>query len=338
VATALLALIGIWVALASALGVRSAFAGPVPLAAVALLALSTAVCAWQRTRVALRRTRLLREAGRRPWTVWGSPIFHWALVALIAVVTLGWLMRSSGQMGVAVGETRADVPASYGQLSAGPLARWSEGRSVRVDAFDVNYTAGGVDRGPTPTVSVLASDGTVIASQRVYPNHILKTGSLAIYPADYGLAAELSVLTSAGVELRRVTELLDFSGRAEGGTVPVAPLVIDSASGAQALTVAVTVPLDRVERGYLGRLPEAPQGRVTVSSADGEALLEQPVRPGESVELPSGELLRLDAVGYYARLQVVDDPTVPWLYAAAVIAMLGLGISTIARVMKGDAA
>lgn len=377
--TALLALIAGWVVLASF--APKLAPGALRWTLLLLLALSTARCAWQRSRSALRVSRQLRAADTgdvpiiaeraihiecdptldddrilditahalgelglaprtrnasivavsRPWSVWGSPVFHWALVALIVVVALGGLVRSSGQMGLAVGQTKPDRPESYGLLNAGPLKGWGAQRSVRVDAFDVDYAIGGVDRGPTPTVSVLGADGAVVASQRVYPNHILKTGALSIYPADYGLAADVSVLTTAGVELRRATVLLDFSGRAEGGTAPIAPLVLDAADGSRSIVVAVSVPLDRVESGYLGRLPERTTARVLVTSPEGEALLDESLVPGGRVTLPTGEQLRLNGVDYYARLQLVDDPTIPLLYAAVAAAMLGLGVATFGR-------
>ena len=47
--------------------------------------------------------------------------------------------------------------------------------------------------------------------------------------------------------------------------------------------------------------------------------------------LPVGDSLRVDSVGYYARLQVVDDwSTIP-LYACLVVATIGLTITAVAR-------
>ena len=51
------------------------------------------------------------------------------------------------------------------------------------------------------------------------------------------------------------------------------------------------------------------------------------------MELPMGGALRLLDVGYYSRLQLVDDPSIPLLYIAAFVAMLGLGVATLARQM-----
>lgn len=410
-ATALLALIALWSALASFVpqgdassdavtawasanpavaslarvaGLHHAFSALPFVFCVTVLALFTTMCAWQRTRVAAKRTHAMRGAALDPqtlaadsdvriacdpelnhseilakaaealdgigirvrprggvlsavsprWTAWGSPVFHWALVAIIIVIPLGALARSSGQMGIAVGDVKVDQPASYGLLSAGPWRNWgSVERTIRVDAFDVNYTTGGVHRGATPTVSVLNGAGEVLASQRVYPNATLKLRSLTIYPLDYGLAADISVADASGAEIWRSRELLDFSGKAEGGTAPVSPLVLENQGGGGDLHVLISVPLDRTEGGYLGRLPDDLRARIKVTSADGDPVLDEYLRPGEALALPSGATLRLDGLGYYARLQLVDDPSIPYLYAAAFIAMLGLGVATFARQM-----
>ena len=70
-----------------------------------------------------RAESALREAGlgakragdtlvlaSNPATVWGSTVFHWALVALLAVVVLSALVRSDGLIGIPRGESRSDVP------------------------------------------------------------------------------------------------------------------------------------------------------------------------------------------------------------------------------------
>lgn len=385
-ATLLLAAFGAWAALASIVGAQHAFTSPPFLVLVSMLAVSTGVCAWQRTRVAVRRAGMLKRvrellpdageaqwdfaiecdpsldtaavldiaeaalaraglAARRDgtcvcaaspaWSVWGSPVFHWALVAAIVVIPLGGLVRSSGQMGLAVGQTAPDQPSSYGVLDQGPLRDWGDvTRQIRVDEFDVNCSAGGVDRGPTPTVSVLDADGEVIASQLVYPNKTLKTGSLAVYPADYGLATTVELTDASGTETKRVRQLVDFSGSAEGGTAPMSALVLEDANGETEYRMLVSVPLDPAEGGgYLARLPEAPRARIKVENASGGTAFDEEVRPGETVALPVGGTLRLLDVGYYARLQLVDDPSIPVLYLVLALAVVGLGVTTLAEQM-----
>lgn len=371
--------------LASALGLHQAFTAPIFLACVALLALCTAACAWQRTTVAHKRTATLRAAltsdttsaspgdlqvplrtgmsaeealaavadalrslGLRPkegpdrvvansprWSVWGSSVFHWALVAVMLLIAFGSLARSSGQIGIAVGESKPDEPASYGLLNEGPLHSFAGiHRVIRVDAFDVSYETGGVRRGPTPTVTVLNAAGETVASQRVYPNHTLKVGSLTIYPFDYGFSANVAILDAEGREVQRHTQLIDFAGNTSDGTAPVDVLVLRDEAGEALYRMIISVPLDEAAGGgFIGRMPEDPRARVVILDADDTPVEDRTLHADETLPLPNGGSLRLLSVDYYARLQLVDDPSVPLLYGAAVIAMLGLGAATLVRQM-----
>lgn len=368
--------------LSSALGLHHAFRAPIFLVLVAVLAVLTAACAWDRTRVAVKRSRWLRSAaintddddaradfeivcrpgidraealalgkdvldrlgirpslrGTRlvansaPWSVWGSSVFHWSLVALMIVIALGSLTRSSGQVGIAVGQTKADVAESYGVLDEGPLHSFgTQPVSLRVDEFDVSYETGGVKRGATPTVTVLDASGEVVKTQLVYPNNTLKSGSLTVYPYDYGLSATVAMLDDSGGEIQRAVQLIDFSGASVGGTTPVDVLVLRDDAGEPLYRMLISVPLDETEGGFAGRLPDDPRARVLILDATNEPVLDQTIHPDETLTLPSGGSVKLLDVDYYARLQLVDDPSVPLLYAAAVIAMLGLGVATLVR-------
>lgn len=364
------------------LGLHEAFGAPLFMLCVLVLSVSTALCAWQRTKVAVRRGGMIRRASaaggqalagspdleitcdatleasavlsiaaetlahlgiktkRRDasisavspaWSVWGSPVFHWALLALIVTMPLGSMLRSAGQMGLAVGQTKIDEPASYGILTEGSLhGLFGVPRIIQVDAFEPTYRTGGVDRGPTPTVSVLDAQGQVIESQRVYPNNTLKTGSLTIYPSDYGLAATVALVDASGAEQARSVQLVDFSAQAAGGTAPAGILTVGG-DGNAGLKLLISVPLDRTKGGFVGRLPKQLKVQVVATSVDDKPVLDRVLLVGEELRLPTGGALRLIDVGYYARLQLVDDPSIPVLYAGLVLAMLGLGVATLAR-------
>ncbi len=366
-----------------ALGLHQAFTAPIFIFCVLVLALSTAVCAWRRTRVAIARARLLRKAARadeaaivarhdltiacdpaldhshvlsiaadtlaglglRPhrrgecvrsvsptWSVWGSPIFHWALVAFALVILLGNLQRSEGLMGVAIGQTKPDVPASYGVLSAGPLHNWSaQPRSFRIDSFTPDFHIGNLDYGPAPTVSVLDGSGRVTKTQLVYPNVPLQIGSLTVHAPAFGLAATLSIVGTAGAEEARGVQLIDFSSGAAGGTTPAAYLIVADHAGNPELKVFATVPLDRSGGQYVQALPSEPTARVTITTLDGQTVLDRVVKPGADVALPVGGSLRLVSIGWYARLSVVDDPTVPLIYVVLTFALIGLAVAVFAR-------
>lgn len=262
-----------------------------------------------------------------PWSVWGSPVFHWGLLGLMAALIVGNLFRADGLMGVAVGQTKADVEQSYGtgNVHTGPLYDWVRvGRSIRVDSFEVQYRAEGIDRGPTPAVSLLDGAGNVLATQRVYPNMTLKNGSITIYPAGYGLSTTLVLLNSKGVETGRSVQLVDFSDTEPGGTVPHGSLVVHDSSGAALLSITASVPLGRRGGSFVQAVPAQPTARVVASSPDGTIVVDRLIGVGEAVALPTGDSLRLEDVGYYARLSVVDDLTIPLLYAAMAITLVGL--------------
>lgn len=372
-------------AVAGVLGMHEAFTSPLFIVPGLFLALCTAACAWQRTGVARRRARSLRDASRNVepgdetsadfeiacdpslddaaliertaatlehlgissrkgervvsavspwWSVWGTAVFHWALVALIVLIAGGSLARASGQMGVAVGQVKPDRPESYGQLTSGPLHSWDlVDRWIRVDDFDIDYVTGDLHRGPTPTVTVLDGEGNVLASQLVYPNNTLKQGALTIYPVDYGLSATLAMVDDEGAEMQRTTQLVDFAEGNPGGTAPITPLGLAGPDGVLAYHVIVSVPLDERPEGLVARTPEVPAAHVVIVDTGGAAVVDEVIGVGEGVALPTGGQLLLLGVDYYARLQMVDDPSIPLLYLAGLISMIGLGVATLARQM-----
>ncbi len=157
-----------------------------------------------------------------PATVWGSTVFHWALVALLAVVVLSALVRSDGLVGIPRGESRSDVPASYGVYSRGPLhATATPPLRIGVEEFEVDYTEpDGTVVGPTATVAVTTESGAVLARQRVYPNHPLKHGSMVVHSNSSGLALRFLLERADGSEIGRTSALVDVSDETTSGTTP----------------------------------------------------------------------------------------------------------------------
>ncbi len=126
-------------------------------------------------------------------------------------------------------------------------------------------------------------------------------------------------------------QLVDFSDAAQDGTVSSGSLAISDSAGNPELIVSTTVPLERVGGQFDKALPEDPTARIVVTSPDGESLVDRIVSPGEEVALPVGDSLRVDSIGYYARLKVVDDwSTIP-LYACLAVATIGLTIAFVTR-------
>lgn len=369
---------------AEALGLFDAFSAPVFLVAVGLLALSTVLCSWQRSTLASKRARALRDvrqtgalSGEASWdlliecadtltpsdalatagetlqglgikarrhsedalasassplSVWGSPVFHWALVGLMVFVVIGGLFRFEGLMGLAVGESKPHAPGSYGGLSAGPFYRWpKESRIFRLDDFEPRFKAGGIDYGPVPTVSVLDGDGNVLKTQQVYPNHKLHLGSMSISAPAYGFSVTLVLHDAAGAEIGRAVQLVDFAQEAPDGTTPVGVLPLLDEKGNQVAMLHVTVPLIRQDGRFVEWLPKDASARVVVNSADGQPLVDQVVAEGEQVELPGGTQLQVEKIGWYSRLSVMDDWSIPIIYGWMVLAVLGLSVRAFVR-------
>ena len=179
---------------------------------------------------------------------------------------------------------------------------------------------------------MLDAAGNVVKTQRVYPNMTLKSGPLTIYPDNFGLAVALSTVDSSGVETGRGILLVDFSAEATTATLPIEHLNLPDSAGNPVYRVEATVPLDIKGLVVSKRVPAVPTARLVLSSPDGTRLGTRIVGVGQLIELPGlGSSLRLDSVGYYARLSVVDDWSIPLLYAGLLAAMVGLTATAAVR-------
>jgi cytochrome c biogenesis protein ResB len=366
------------------IGLHEAFSAPAFIIGAILLALSTAVCSWNRTKVALARSRVLRAAAvstresvaakhdfevacagslteadvmarasrslqglgittkqrdgllvavSPPWSVWGSPLFHWALVLLAVAAFAGVLVRLDGSMAIAVGDAKSDQLSSYRSVTTGPLHPLRRvDRSIRVDSFEPALTKDGLDYGAVPTVSVLDGKGNALVTQPVHANNKLHTGSLSINAPGCGLAVHLELVDPDGGVMGQVVPLVDFSQEATGGTVPVEALELRNAQGELLLQLAATVPLDRVPAGGYGEwIPEQPKAKVLLEDGTGTTLFDGVLVEGQTGALAGGGGIRLAGIGWYSQLSIVDDPSIPFVYASMIAAMLGLTLSLVSR-------
>lgn len=363
------------------LGLHQAFSSPIFIAMVLLLTASTIVCAWRRTKVAIRRHRLLRDmsaedartlvgrptfsvmvasdesdepfsrvsealrtmglrtrdsdgmviAASRTWSVYASPVFHWALVGFILVMFVVQLTRAEGLMGVPVRASKPLVAESFGVLDQGAFHRFDQSpHLIRVDKLDLKYVIDGIDRGPAPTVSVLRPDGSVTASQVVYPNNPMRYGPLMIHTSETGLAPRFAVVSKDGVETSRANFIVDYDAQSPSGTTAAEFTITPTDPGEAQVLASVTVPL-RKQPGVQTR-PGVPRATVVLRAQGQESTIaSQTLYVGDEVKLPDGSALRLLGVGYYARLSVVDDPSIPLVYALLIIALVAVSVSILGR-------
>ncbi|MDZ4168909.1 MAG: cytochrome c biogenesis protein ResB [Coriobacteriia bacterium] len=361
------------VSVARAVGADRAYTNPLFLLIAAALTLSTGVCAWDRSRRALRTWRergMVTEALRarldaRPdaeatvdmdvemaqekaaraleglhlkarrgpslmyaeagaWGLLGSPLFHWSMVVLVVVVGLGQLTRWEGLLGVPSTGTVVEEAGSYREFDSGSLALPHTGWSLSIASVDESKSIGDVYYGVTPRITL--SDGErVLAEQEVHPNRPLRYGPLLVHLSDYGLAVRVKAIGPDGESSGTSNQIIDFDEMTESGTVPSQFAVIDDA-GITVAEVAVAVSA----RDRAGALPRMkPPGKVILIDSvlsDGSKTSVR-VAVGEPVELGGGWTIVAEEMGYYARLSVVRDWSVYWIYGLLGLITVGVIIA-----------
>ncbi|MHB8966517.1 MAG: cytochrome c biogenesis protein ResB [Coriobacteriia bacterium] len=270
-----------------------------------------------RLRVRTGRNRLLARSTRLG--LLGSPIFHWSLVLLFVIVALGQLTRSEGLMGISAGTGRIDSREAYGTVTEGP---WHTpdftGLTIVVPEVKLNYMAGGVDRGASPLVEVYDGD-RLITRHQVYPNSPLRYRSLLIHATEYGLAARYSFVGQEGASADAIYDFKESSGVAENAY----PLAF-SGSGSD-IEFTSSIALDKTGGEWLWDVPKSPAVAWTVmrsgETTSGVAAL------GDVIVVGDGMAIKLESLGYYARLSVVDDWSVTPIYILFVLAGIGLTLA-----------
>lgn len=288
-------------------------------------ALDRASVALRRLGLSLRRGASMLEASSGIWGVAGSPVFHWALVALIVLIPIGRLTRSEGLMGIVAGSARLDTPSSYGVLEESLLFGEHTGLTVGVEpGMTLNLKENGVDRGPAPIVT-LASDGSVVASQQVVPNRPLRYGSTLVHMSDIGLGAVYSLVTSEGVVLTDQALIDVAEGQPTGYTEFGATYDNDAGEIVADITITVAASSTAEATGT----PEGAR-RLQVDAVGPSGLtISELVEAGDRLDLGGGLALQVDEIDYYARLSVVHDWSVGWMYALFVIAVLSMSIAVL---------
>lgn len=339
------------------LGLHHAYTTPLFLMAALLLTLSTAVCSWERTAKALdawkrrgtvdpaiadrlktrpsfsiaapeganaeeslafaentlrsihmrvRRGPALLEARQNSIGLLGSPLFHWGLVALFVFAALGQLTRSEGMIRASIEEAPSEMHESYSWISEGPLFRENHtGMRLWVRGLNNDIKVDGVLRGPSPDVELGDAEGKKLKRQWIYPNNPLRHGSITVHAGEVGPALLMQVVSN---EQTRTT-VFHFE-RSENATYGVKPLDIEF-EGPEGV-----VPF-RLEARPGQRIAFIPLRQVKGVPA------EQVAGAGQNVKLPSGAVGTPLQFNGYIELNVVNDWSLPFIYAAFAIGLLG---------------
>jgi len=349
-------------AVVNAFGLHQAYSSPVFIAFAVLLTASTAACAWERTRVAMRAYRARRcampssalehlrtfpairielvegvagaealarstRACRRmrmrvsqtpdlqsgdsgALGLAGSPLFHWALVALFIFAAAGQLTRYEGYVNMVVGDTVLDAPSAYSaDLDCGPLSSFLgfTGAEMELGELDLDHAVGGVERGRAALVR-LTRGGATLKEQWVFPNSPLRYGSLSIQRANSGPILVGNVSISGDVSQEAIRLYYDESSKS-----PRRFSVVEPARGTT-LEVEVT--------------PLGGQKVLVAVVGEESQLATQTIGLGETATLAEGVTFTIDALTYYVQLQVVNDWSVPWIYATFVLGIIGISLTT----------
>lgn len=312
-----------------------AFGSPLFFVLVAALATCTTACAWERTRLLVRSWRGHGRRGPEMVGQLGSPLFHASLALLLLVIGLGRATRSEGLVGLPLGVPVPDRHDSYRVLHEGPLyGERHSGLQMVASDFVLSHTEGGVDRGPSPTVSLYRGDARV-ARGRLFPNRPLRHGSLLLHMNDYGLALRVSLEETGAATSATEELLLDFpTGVGPGARASAAFDVLDD-EGLVSHVVTASIALDDKAGRVLKRMPVNPAVIAIIAPTDGTRPSVERLSSGVDVELPGGAgRLRLESVDYYVRVSVVDDWSVTPMYVLIGSACVGLVIALLARPVR----
>lgn len=297
-------------------------------------ALQRAGSALSRHGYRVRRGRRYLEASRNTWGALGSPTFHLALVALVVVIAAGTLTRSSGVLDIPEGERVIDETASYqGRVKQGRLFFGHSGLEFGVRDLETSTVVGGVDRGQSAVIDIYRG-GRRVASGRVYPNSPLRYASLLIHrDPRWGYAPLLAVETPDGTEVAREYALVDQSSVSGDAAGPAHVYLSGQLSGLPGeVDLSVEIPFT----GAQGPPPRQLGHKIRVgvpASVEGSAT-SYLLAEGESAPLPGGLRLKFVRRANFMRISVVDDWSVPFIYALFAVAAIAMVIALFAPMRR----
>lgn len=286
----------------------------------------------------------------------GNLVFHIALVGVMLSFAAGQLVSYRGQALVVEGGSFANSVLDYDSFTSGALVDPADldPFTLRLHEFASQFTWDGQPRDFRAAVTARTPAGEREEVVRV--NHPLELGDTRVYLSGNGYAPVLTVRDATGeVALsgpvpflpqdttytsRGVVKVPDVGpGQDQLGMVGVLlPTAVQDAEG----TWATIHPEPRdpaivmeVWEGDLGLDEGVPQNVYQLETAeltrlageDGEPF-QLELRPGQSVELPGGRgSVTYESTDRFASFDLRHDPTLGWLGATAIAALLGLTVS-----------
>lgn len=289
----------------------------------------------------------------------GNILFHLSLIGLLLAFAGGQAFSYRGQAIVTESESFANSVVEYDTFTPGSLfeATSLEPFAFTLEEFTAEFTADAQARDFAAHVTVTEPDGDERA-ETIRVNHPMNAGGANVYLSGNGYAPEITVRDSAGevafsgpvpflpedsaYTSRGVVKVPDVSpGQPQlgfnGFLLPTAVVGDDgSAVGSGYPQPQNPLLVLSVWAGDLGLDEGVPQNVYELDTSGMEEVLvpgsdEQltiMVAPGETVELPDGlGTITFESLPRFAALDLRYDPSLPWLLASAVAAMLGLAAS-----------
>jgi len=303
-----------------------------------------------------RQVALAAEAGGL--REWGNLAFHIALVGVLACVALGSVFTYRGQAIVVEGRTFTNAVVSYDSFSAGRGFRPEslEPFTLTLDAFHADYSTAGLPTDYRADVT-LAEPGRDPRDVTIRVNDPLGVGGANVYLQGNGYAPSITVRDSTGAVA--LSGPVPFLPKDAAYTSTGVLKVPDVTTGPQIGIRATLLPTAAPNAGSVVSLSPRPLNPVIVFEVyTGDLGLDtgvpqnvyvldetrlSPVRdasgapdifviaPGETVDLPDGlGSVTWDALPRFVAFDLRSDPTLPWLLASAILALVGLALTLFA--------
>jgi cytochrome c biogenesis protein ResB len=279
----------------------------------------------ERVKAALRSMRLDVRATKRAvegeagrYGPLGSPVFHWSLTLLFVAIVVGQLTHAEGQMGVPVGGELPNVRASYVLYTSGA---WHSARyaDIQVAVVSVNRDKrrGKLEIGYTPTVEFRRGD-RVLARGESYPNHPFRWGPFLVHYVTNGYTG-LARVTLGDGSASETRLYFDFDSSGGFGAAS-----LDLPSTGAALR-AVFEPVSGPSKSRAAQARRRVRASIVSQGATQTSSI---VTEGQPVRFDGGEVT-LSQVDEYARLSVVEDASVLWVYLLFGLATIGIAVATL---------
>jgi hypothetical protein len=291
------------------------YSSPVFLALVALLLVNLIAGNVQR----IRRLAQIRS-GRGRLRLLGSIVFHFALPLIMVGAVLNHMQKSRVIFGMTEGQEVSDVPGAYFRDFSGPWSGDATGRfSLRLETVDTEWPVGATTTEAAQIV-VAGPGSPAPEAGHIRVNHPLRSGNLEFHlGAQIGYSPELFVTDRDGEKLFRSFVRL-ARRRSEDGIVNLDYVFLDD-EGTQIELRMLIGPKDGVP----------PQTHVSVQQNGNELYSGIPGVAG--VVLPDGKHIAVPRLRRWCYVEAMDNPFMSLVFAGFWIALAGLTVTLIPRML-----